>query len=551
MDSQEHHSHQGLTTIKEWFTISCGVRPSQVLREIASAVDKPRDDRRHCASKPLGPYCIVTEEEARKAFVASGLIELEAQDRMLLLTKLGLALVGFGVDTIDTCAMMKEAALSLGITNFQASFDKENRMSIGLGFGHLHFLPCAFGLAPAKGPAVCAIGHAAAHCALSEGSVSAALALLDNVIEMGPPYGKAWHMLAEWCTLAMAPVAVFGGNWDDCVQVMALNTMGMAIQQLSAFSQTAKDLMPFMLTFYAGAVGSLKLQWFRTSPLARCHSIPVMMSCIFNLLPGSSFLYGALEIAGGHPMLGATRISGCLVKIFILSAGILIGWQVNGYDDLDQIGRFPVSGTTSASIPPFVSCSSDYDWTTVYCVVGLPYMVCFCVYLGIAPRDLPMHVVGLYGVWVLYGYLASGVAPALPGIVFNSIIMFVAMTFACFAEIVGYMSAGAFRVCLLQSFSPSTTAIKAIYNNLALTPLRGSAAIPSIQEYLAAIAVGYAIGDSLACTFWRDVMKIKHVSIVKPLKAMGFTMTPKNVLRTRMKSLTFAHAHSFAHRNWL
>jgi len=515
-DSQQESKPHWL---KDWFTICNGVSPVQALAEIASAADKPRDDRTRCASKTLGPNCKVTEGEARKSFAAAGLIEVEIQDCMLLVTKLGLELMASGVDTLDTCKLVRHAAENLlDLVHFHVSFDKPSQMAIGFCMGSLYRLDCGFGLAPAKGPPICAIASAAAHGELSAGSVSAALALLDKIQEQRPPYGKGVHLLAEWLCVALLPVAIFNGNWQDCVRVMILNTGGMALQELRRF-QFCDHIMPHLLCVYAGASVSILHEhhlFYTTGDY--CHSLAVMMSLIFNLLPGAAFLYGAIEITNGRSNLGTSRILACIMQIFFLAFGLMLGWQVQGYDGRSELNGKSVAGTGAASIPPFTGCTSDYDWTTVYGIIGLPYLTLFMIYLSVAPRDLPLQVVGLYGVWVLYGYLYNELS-ALPPTIINIIVMFVSILWAGVAEMAGSMPAGVFRVCLLQSLAPSYTAIKVILSTQAIATTHYAGI--SIVDTVVSIGAALAFGDVVACRLWRDVMKMQQNSYLRKLNRAG------------------------------
>jgi len=364
---------------------------------------------------------------------------------------------------------------------------------------------------------------------MSDGSVSEALNLIEQIDSSPPVYGKLWQLLAEWLTIGLVPVAVFGGTWRDTYAVMVINTVSMLFQRFNDGSETLSQLESMIVAFIAGAGAAIDVLDIRDTE--RCHATCLIMSVIFNYLPGFPIISGAREMKLGNVTLGAGRLLSVVVHSMMLVVGMTLGWSVSGYNSFTEH-----INTQSASLPPASYCSEGaYEgWVEVYAGCGSIWLFVFLVYLGVDPRDLPAAFPLTYGIWCLYGYLAE-TQPQMPAFLLEAALLFFAMTAAGLEEFRGGLSRVVVRVSITRAFAPSATAIIKIIRSQHVGNTTGYGS--DFIGHFFFIGVAYAVGDGVAQVLWHPGMywKRRHGR-----KTTGFTFADRLADKFMVDQFIFA-----------
>jgi len=428
--------------------------------------------------------------------------------------------VAYGEETSESCKKMLRMAVLYEIPQLRVHFTNLTTMHIAFNNGPEVALVGSMlsGLKPGRLSATSCVGRACILGKLSDGSVSEALNLMDQINSSACTYSKLWLLLAEWLAIGLCPIAAFGGTWRDAYTVMAINTVSMLFQRFNGSSEILEELEAMIVAFIAGAGASIDVLLIRDT--SRCHAVPIILSVVFNYLPGSGIISGAREVKLGNVVLGSARLIHIVLQVMLLSVGITFGWIVQGYNSLSEkeknniMDSVNIAHTPAASLPAWSYCSKGaYEgWEMTYAGWGSIWVFAFLVYLHVDPRDLPVTFPSIYGVWCLYGYLAE-TQPAMPGFVLQASLLFIGMMVAGLEEFRGGTTRVVMRICLTRLLAPGATAITMIISGLTNMQITGVSS--DLVGHLLLVGVGFAVGDGIAQVLWHPAMEWKRHHALK------------------------------------
>jgi hypothetical protein len=501
----------------------------KVASRFVSAKDEEKNadgkKRQNDDSKILGPYCMESAAHVKKSLAAIGHIGPELQDSVVLLIKLGLCLVAYGVDTPTSEEILHNVSIALSVPDFHIEYYHATRLEIRLGIGPLLAFSYGSGFISDKASSVLSIAKVLQNLhsdELSQHVVTEAIALVDEVIESKPLFRPFWDHVAQWNLVAWACI-VFGGNWQDFVITMVVNTVltfaRIAYSRLSPSLATLSTILdPLLLGVFLSAIRfHIPDRWAQDE----CHMVSVWEACLWRHLPGAGLIMGAAEVKRGNLSLGTARfLSGC-IKCMYLAVAFIIGWQAFGYNGLKtetwRSHVWDIEGTHTASIPPSKPCEAQFDWQIYYGVLSIPFFIFFMASTSVRFSHMPLTFVALWGTWMFYGWVVD--APkALPASGQNVTTFFVGMIVAYILDMQFGIPSHCIKMMLVQTFAPGALGTRSIVRKIVVED-EGRFSL-DVFAALAINVVTYTLGDYIAEVL---MTPLKHMKIRGAMKKAGLS----------------------------
>lgn len=457
-------------------------------------------------NKPMGFNNTITEGEVRQWYMSAG--EEDKADKVILVLKLGLALLAYGHSTIDSEIILRDvcrslelsvATLDLGMRHVQASF----------GHGPTHLLWCRHGV---EGDKLVATTCLAKQVALGNFNVCAANVTLNQIIERPGPYGWGVQVVALQCFGMSASVVAFLGDYEDLRAVTVIMPFVCLVVKLCEQSRLLQRLEDVLVPLTIGLV--TPLVWKSLQPLESCR-IPIwFLSCLLNFLPGSRLILGPYEIGFGSATTGSARLVAALVRCMVLVIGLVVGWLPFGYKAMPLVPELNQPSIIS-SLPPVVPCGGNIPWLLVMGAYSPCLFMTLMVRLELRLRDLPVRMFyGYVSLLVYYAVLNAKAfgGPDLPPLAINVLASFVIGNLGSIHEYYTDTPACLSVLPVIIVFAPGSGVIKSV-----IAGVHASLNDPAITHFQANLwadlimqGASYAVGSYVAVVIWRPLHRRQY-----------------------------------------
>lgn len=352
---------------------------------------------------------------------------------VVFVLKLGVALVSYGYCTVDTHHLLQAVCEGVELP--------VNRIDIihacvtaSFGTGPSHLLNYTEGMQCDKLLAsVCLANHVS--CGLAD--VQSAIMLLDEIIERRKPYGWLAHILAFECFCVGASLSLRMGTWEDAKCTSLIAPFVIVMVKLCSHAAGLRQLVDFMAPLATGVGASFVWRFVHHAPA--CH-VPVWyLSLLVDFLPGSQLVYAAYEFEFSSIVNGTTRLVRALLQCMSLAVGLVLGWQVFGYNFIaaDPDGPLQPIGVL-ASLPPSEECNDtafkNSHWKLYFGAYNIPVLMIIMVGMNIRLRDMLGPLAISYFALLIYAILTYGGLVNFPSIVTNILTIFMAGNLASLNE---------------------------------------------------------------------------------------------------------------------
>eukprot|EP00966_Prymnesium_polylepis_P317948 7344652-Prymnesium_polylepis.2 len=305
---------------------------------------------------PLGPNCDVTEGDVRAMYPH----DPELADQVVLVLKLSLSLLAHGHSTIDVESIAIRVCGALGMPQPRLSVG-HRLLHAAFGSGPAHVLFCS------RDFVFSTLADLTSLCtSISTGEVAdapTALRVCDRLLERRLPYGWLVQMIAFQWIGPFAAVSAYYGSYYDALGACLISPMVIAAMKLCRVAKIS-HLEGIVVPLTIGIMTPLVWRHVSSAGQPICHVTPQYMGPLLIHLPGSDLVWGALEVAQGSVVHGASRLVKGMVRAMLLALSLALGWQVFGLNlasdslPLDADNRTQVGAV--ASLPTSAWCSEPF-----------------------------------------------------------------------------------------------------------------------------------------------------------------------------------------------
>mmetsp|Transcript_92790 Transcript_92790/g.276817 ORF Transcript_92790/g.276817 Transcript_92790/m.276817 type:complete len:592 (+) Transcript_92790:68-1843(+) len=463
----------------------------------SEVAERSKEETAWVFAKELGFGNALTAAEVRAMYEGTSL--QGSADKVVLVLKLGLALLGYGACTVDAEAIMLGACsgldlpvncIRLGHRELQASF----------GNGPCHLLPTTGEVMADK---LVAVTRLANHLTSST-DVTAAIMVLDEITGRRKPYSGYIQLFSFYCLCVGAAVAIRTSTYRDAVAVAMIAPFPIAVIKLA---KRCRFFLPVLDFCIAASVGmGTSIVWRFVQRDATCH-VPVWyLSVLIDFLPGGQLVYGAYEFEFSSLINASSRLVRALLQCMVLAAGITIGWQVFGHN----LASADLHGQTGAiaSLPPAIECDNPAfkksHWLEYAGVYNIPMVFVILVGLNVRVRDMPGPMLISYLSMLIYGLLTNSDLVDLPLVVTNVLTVFLAGTLASLYDFLTAVPASISVLPVICFLAPGAGTLKAIIASLHRAA-HDQVDSADLWGDLVLEGMSYAVGLHLATALWRPL----------------------------------------------
>jgi hypothetical protein len=351
--------------------------------------------------------------------------------------------------------------------------------------------------------------------------VTAATALMEEIIEEPLPYGWLLQDIMFLALCTIAAIEAFFGSYFDMAMALIIAVVVLGVRKLcSRFPMTLGPLELILVTAISGLMTAALYRIF--GGFTEVCNIPIVfLSPLLVYLPGNELIYGAYEVLNGSLVVGGARLVCCFVKCMVMASGLTIGWSITGYNlmqDLVHGTGVEASFVPGQKCPPFTQPHNIGPWWMVFGLWNLAMLIPVLVGLVVHPRDLPAQYIITYLSLVVFGALKfanqGDGGLGLNEFLCNIIGLFVASNLACFREYFTGKVATPSIIPVLLILAPGSVVVLRI-----LLLMQASAGVPNVStydtetiSYLWLLGVTYSLGMYIAQSYWRPIILRKQVS---------------------------------------
>jgi len=454
-------------------------------------------------NRPLGFGNDLTALEIKEQYANTPL--QEKWEDVVLVLKLSLSLLSYGQTSVDAqlnllkvCETLQLPAprIELGMTSIHASF--------GACAGH--FLTFRADIVADKLLDATALST---RVASDRVNASAALMVLDEIIERPLPYGWAFHLLNLWCLFSWAAIAAFMGDFKDMAAAAIIAPFTLLVIKLCKRLNLG-NIESILAAIVVGVV--TPVVWRYIIPLPICHVPRLWASALLLFLPGTELINGAYEIKYGNVVNGATQLVCALVRCAFLGGGLTLGWQVFGHNAASAAVD-GADGVKASLVPADVCDGSNggpafaIPWEIIFTVYNFPMLFHCFASLNIRVMDIWKAFIVVYP--SLIAFIAISTHGKLPSFVVDMLGLFIAGNLASLMEYTTGTPVNLSVVPMIIILAPGAPSVMSILGSMQSGYVEGLH-VASFWNNLALQGASYAIGLCLALEIWRPLVHRKN-----------------------------------------
>jgi hypothetical protein len=235
---------------------------------------------------------------------------------------------------------------------------------------------------------------------------------------------------------------------------------------------------------------------------------------------GLYFLLWTFQVLMGHFVVGSTRLLSAIVRCMVLAIGLTIGWQITGYNLMQN----EVYDGVTASFVPSHTCTDPFSqpqnvgpWWKVYVLWNLPMLVGVMGGLQVRPADVPAQYIVAYVSFLAYAAMIfagpEGNGAGMTEFLVMLITLFLATNLSAMVEFFTGVPAVPSIIPVLLLMTPAEYAVLEFLLVMQESAhVQGAKTSTDVISYLLLKAVSFSLGMYIALAYWKPILLRKEIA---------------------------------------